>query len=408
MYKCAEICNRGRLCFSIILTAVIYSLCNIFISRPRYYNINVDQAVIRKYHHKRTNILLPSLKDKKRENAKSSVINSTVSSKCNTGHLFNNLKNNLTCRPKILCKQKMTANNFWRKENNDINFGSTVFNMHEYKNPYENIKYTTRKSWGHWCKGKCRQKYCARSRWNIDQTLNLIMKEWVRISGPSEGNMDIFSVLMYGSLIASTYRGNVIMKWDTDVDFVMWGHDSIHIEAFMQTYNSRINNEFYLVLHPDWRCKFKEEPQNWNGRSYYHSNGTVAKFDLKERVHFYRLGDKYAAPFVAPNVRLYHKRSNWYIDVFAMYSGTAEDDTKPMQSKHISKTNPHIHLIRPKTYDYVNILRNDMFPLQRCQLQGIKLWCPNKPKLILKQLFRGDPIKPDHRLNLKSGCWQKV
>ena len=64
--------------------------------------------------------------------------------------------------------------------------------------------------------------------------------------------------------------------------------------------------------------------------------------------------------------------------------------------------------MRPTTYDYVNIQRSDMFPVQRCTLEGIKLWCPNKPRVILKRLFRGDPIKPDHRLDLKSGCWQKV
>ena len=109
--------------------------------------------------------------------------------------------------------------------------------------------------------------------------------------------------------------------------------------------------------------------------------------------------------FVAPNVRLIHKATRWYIDVWPMYSGSAEEKVSPLEGKQTFEAAKKVNFV-DLDYNYVDILRKDMFPLRRCLLEGIQLWCPNHPHKILRQVFRTDPIKGDHNLNRATGCWE--
>ena len=234
--------------------------------------------------------------------------------------------------------------------------------------------------------------------------LKSLLNEWLTISGPSPGNLNIFTTNIYGSLIASAYRGNKLMQWDTDLDFLIWAHDTINVEIFMDAYNSRPENPFLLVVQPDWRCKHEEDDVNWGGRSYYDSNGANSKKNLGAPQSLD--ANHYAINFVAPNVRLIHKATHWYIDVWAMYSGSAEELVSPLKGKETFETTKYVNFI-DLDYNYIDILRKDIFPLKRCFLEGIELWCPNNPQRILRQVFHSDPVKSDHNLDLTTGCWEK-
>ena len=324
-------------------------------------------------------------------------------------HSHNRLRSNMKCRPSVLCiSNKRNSSEkilFWNAKNNSniLDFNSTQYNLVETNNNpyYQHISIKTKNEWEPGCQNQCPYFKCSKSskRKELDFVLTLLLKEWSKISGASE--LDIMTINTFGSLIASTYRNNIVMPWDTDLDFLIWAHDMIKVENFMDEYNARKHNTFRLVIQPDWRCKHLEIPGDWGGRHYYDPNGKMSKTPFGNSRQ-----NLLSVPFVAPNIRLIHKDSKFYMDMWGMYSGLASAKVSPMEGgKATYQSSKYVNFI-DKNYGYINVLRNEIFPLKRCLLNGIQIWCPNKPKPILKKVFHTDPVENDHVLNRRNGCWE--
>ena len=59
-------------------------------------------------------------------------------------------------------------------------------------------------------------------------------------------------------------------------------------------------------------------------------------------------------------------------------------------------------------YEYVNIPRNEIFPLEKCYLEGLKTWCPADGASVLSRTYRSRNLQePDHHLDYDTGCWVK-
>ena len=112
-----------------------------------------------------------------------------------------------------------------------------------------------------------------------------MLKEWTKLTSAT-GELNILTINAFGSLVASLWRGNYLMQWDTDFDYLIWAHDTEKLEQFMDEYNARKDNPFKLSVQPDWRCKFDEyDNGNWGGRRYYNAKGKKVSLNSKSDGH---------------------------------------------------------------------------------------------------------------------------
>lgn len=312
-------------------------------------------------------------------------------------HSFDKIEKNPTCRPdKVNDKSTIykTKNNFWNST--DVNRKTSSYTS-GLISPYANVTKDDLKKWGNKCQNKCHYSKCSTARQEIDKTLKIVLKEWLRLtSGEGELNMCTFNC--FGSLISSRFRGNVLMQWDTDFDYLIWAHDTEKIEQFMDEYNNRPNNPFRLTVQPDWRCKFNEfDDENWGGRRYYNKNGRQVKTSS--------LADGFSgvSDYVAPHSRLIHRATNWHVDIWAMYAG----NYSATKGKDFAETIQSVNFLDVE-YEYVNIPRNEIFPLEECYLEGLKTWCPVDGASVLSRTYRSRNLQePDHHLDYDTGCWVK-
>ena len=204
--------------------------------------------------------------------------------------------------PKRLSNQTYKPQrNFWSSY--DVEYLNTPYNL-KYVDPYESYSPSKLRQWGKNCKKKCSWQKCVPARVSRDKGIKRVLREWMKLVKL----YNVMTVNTFGSLIASLHRDSILMKWDTDIDFFVWAHDTERLADCMIEYNSREKNQFRLVVHPDWRCKFREDDgKNWGGRSYYNKNGTQVG----------KGGSKFGINFVAPNMRLFDIKTRSAVDIFA-------------------------------------------------------------------------------------------
>ena len=314
-------------------------------------------------------------------------------------HSFDKLEANEQCRPKKLDDKPYIYKpkpNPWKTE--DVNTKSTDYSR-KLISPYANISKADIDRWGENCHKKCPYFECSTARASIDDTLKLVLKEWTKLTSAT-GELNILTVNAFGSLVASLWRGNYLMQWDTDFDYLIWAHDTEKLEQFMDEYNARKDNPFKLSVQPDWRCKFDEyDNGNWGGRRYYNAKGKKVSLNSKSDGH------SGVANYVAPNARLIHKEKGLYVDIWPMYAGnhTAVGSAK-YEGVSTAVTFNDIN------YRYPVVPRNEIFPLQQCFLGSLPTWCPSDGARAMERYFhinRSSLAVPDHYLDYDTGCWVK-
>jgi hypothetical protein len=173
------------------------------------------------------------------------------------------------------------------------------------------------------------------------------------------------------------------MRWDTDVDVLMWAHEMIVLEVY--TIQNR-NTSLKLVLHPDWRYKFVKNPPTNGGPPYLGDGGR----------NYYPLG------FTAPCARLYY--ATVHVDVWCMY---ADDHSGEDGVAYVGKGDFKSVQILAPSYDWLSIPREWLFPLQPCFLDGILLNCPAQAGgRLLQEIYNADVSDPDYLLDQATGCYE--
>ena len=239
------------------------------------------------------------------------------------------------------------------------------------------------------CK-KCSTKRgkCASSKKEFQ--LKSVLKEWARVTNLA--NIETF--LAYGSLLANVHRRGEFIKWDTDIDVIIWAHDTKKLEDFAKVYNvhnagGKLSKHrykkptFYLAVQPEWRLKYHND-EAFGGRKYH----------------------EYPKTFVAPNARLYNLASDTYVDIWPLYCA----GTNVTMTMANFGSCPHVEFVGnpSESYGYSYPLRReDVFPLNECELGGVQgLRCPQKPEVLLKSTYGSSVSIPDHYLSTKTGCWE--
>ena len=69
-----------------------------------------------------------------------------------------------------------------------------------------------------------------------------------------------------------------------------------------------------------------------------------------------------------------------------MYPGKDADNIKPVEGKNLSNATKWVNFINA-AYLYTSVPRDDIFPLRRCNLEGVDTFCPNKGNNVLKAMF---------------------
>lgn len=292
-------------------------------------------------------------------------------------HSSDNYEANTKCRPiEINAKPILYRSNL------------NVWNRHAFLHPSKISNFQTRKHWKPKCDRKCPYYKCELERRKISKNIKPLIQEWIKLTD-KDGELNIISFNWAGSLIATSYRNESIMHWDTDVDFMIWAHDTEKIEDFMDKYNQRENNQFKLIIQPDWRCKYNNNDKGY--RQYYNSSGSSVSTRPTNGIKF-----------VAPNVRLIDRETHFHLDVWAMYAG----DHSAIQGKKFEETTPTVNFLN---YQYKQFQRpiQDIFPLKTCYLEGIRSWCPANAQNILNEEYGSTVSKPNHVLDEDTGCWVK-
>lgn len=292
-------------------------------------------------------------------------------------HSSDNYESNTECRPiEINGKSVLYRSNL------------NAWNRKVFLHPSKISNFQTRKHWKPKCDRKCPSYKCELERRRISNIIKPLIQEWINLTDTG-GELNIITFNWAGSSIASTYRNESIMHWDTDVDFMIWAHDTEKIEDFMDKYNQRENNQFKLIIQPDWRCKYNKNDKG--NRRYYNSFGSSMSTRPKNGIKF-----------VAPNVRLVDRKTHFHVDVWAMYAG----EHSATQGKKFEKTTPTVNFLN---YQYEQFQRpiEDIFPLKTCYLEGIRSWCPANAQNILNEEYGSTVSKPNHVLDEDTGCWVK-
>lgn len=241
--------------------------------------------------------------------------------------------------------------------------------------PYANVPASVQSNWASDCGGSCGPWWkCATANKHAVKSVRESLVEWIRITDA----LGITTISSYGSLIASLYRNSTMMRWDTDVDILIWAHDTEKLEAYSSEYNKQ-QERFRLVLQPEWRHKYDMNPPE--GKRKYHKDDDV--------------------DWVTPNLRLVDKTTNLFIDVWAMYA----DDYGPEDGASHADNCTTVQLLESSEESYVQAPREWIFPLQSCYLEGIKMACPSRGGLFLTKLYGADVTEPNHRLDVSTGCW---
>lgn len=288
-------------------------------------------------------------------------------------HSSDKYDTNSKCRP-----MEVNGKTIYRSNHNAWNRRASPFK------PKKNI-ILSNKHWKQKCDNKCPYYKCEMERKKITNYIKPLIREWINLTD-KVGELDVITFNWAGSLIASTYRDESVMHWDADVDFMIWAHDTEKIEQFMDQYNQRKNNPFEIKLQPDWRCKY-----NRGNRQYYNSSGSRVSMRPKKGIDF-----------IAPNVRLIHRKSHFHLDVWAMYAG----DHSPKDGKQFEETTNTVNFLN---YKYRTFKRpiTDIFPLKTCYLEGIQSWCPANAQNILREEYGPSVSTPNHVLDQETGCWVK-
>lgn len=263
-----------------------------------------------------------------------------------------------------------------------------VWNRHAFLHSPKTNNFQNRKHWKPKCDKKCPYYKCELERRKISNNIKPLIQEWIKLTD-KDGELNIITFNWAGSLIATSYRNETIMHWDTDVDFMIWAHDTEKIEDFMDKYNQRENNRFKIIVQPDWRCKYNSIDKG--NRQYYNSSGSSVSTRPTNGINF-----------VAPNARLVDRETHFHLDVWAMYAG----DHSAIQGKNFEETTPTVNFLN---YQYKQFERpiQDIFPLKTCYLEGIRSWCPTNPQNILNEEYGPTVSKPNHVLDEDTGCWVK-
>ena len=89
-----------------------------------------------------------------------------------------------------------------------------------------------------------------------------------------------------------------------------------------------------------------------------------------------------------------------------MYPGKDADNIKPVEGKNLSNSTKWVNFLNA-AYLYTSVPRDDIFPLRRCNLEGVDTFCPNKGNNVLKAMFFRDVSRPNHIFDDTTGCFKR-
>jgi hypothetical protein len=269
---------------------------------------------------------------------------------------------------------------------------TSVENMYpqqkERLNPYDGIPENITSRWSNNCNSKCSWTTCAPAQQPKLDAQRRVMKEFLRLAS----SLNVQPITCAGSLIAALYRNSTIMRWDHDIDTMIWAHETIKFEEIREQYNKENQGKFYINVQPEWR------------RRCDCPNVAILRVDP------IKTPKNGGGGFVAPNMRLVHvykrrgrKQAVW-MDVFPVYA----EKFGPEEGAAIVQNNTFQYIeMYSKVYVYNQIPKSSMFPLQSCYLEGMQFWCPRNGEEVLTKAYKRNVRAPDHHLNLNTGCWVK-
>ena len=177
-----------------------------------------------------------------------------------------------------------------------------------------------------------------------------MLTNWIKLA--KEHNIRYF--LTAGSLLGA-WRDEEVIPYDQDLDI------RVHIDDFDKLYplrqkkvawESSDDYKFHIYFTRDWRLPYAERRRfSCKGKRVYEYEGQCS--------------------FIDPTARMIFR--NWHLDLYAY---TYYQDTV--------KFMPY-----DAAYEY---RKEDILPVTRCMFMGIETRCPQKPKVIFKNLYSN--IKP--------------
>lgn len=188
-----------------------------------------------------------------------------------------------------------------------------------------------------------------------------VLAKWIKVA--KKHNIRYF--LTAGSLLGA-WRDEDVIPYDQDLDI------RIHIDDFDKLYPLRQRKfiwesyddyDFHFYFTRDWRLPLDLR------RRYSCKGKKVEDYEGQ-------------CSFTDPSARLIYRQ--WHMDLFAY---TYYQDT--------------VKFIHFAAYEY---RKEDILPVTRCMLMGIETRCPQKPKVIFKNLYNS--FKPTKKCSNKT--WVKV
>ena len=175
--------------------------------------------------------------------------------------------------------------------------------------------------------------------------------------------------LAYGSLVGYVQRGG-LLPHDKDVDVEIPWEQTTQLEILAR---KNFSDDFYLVVQPLWR------------RPYYAT-----------RKHFRSRG----VHFVAPNARLYDRKEDHYLDIWASYERMPN-----ITNRSLSSIDKGMFVDYDISYQFMENPRDWVYPLQKCEFSGIPVWCPAKPEKFVARVYGEKALNTSDTV-CRNGTWQ--
>ncbi|CAF1223529.1 unnamed protein product [Adineta ricciae] len=160
--------------------------------------------------------------------------------------------------------------------------------------------------------------------------------------------------IFYGTLVGYVQHGNLI-SYDGDVDVLMLQSDTVRLVPFADT---NFSATYHLKLQPQWSTV------GYTNRSYFYDQGIN---------------------FIAPNARFKRRGNSGFVDI---YPGNTYHPDDPQNSTYRGKT----LTIYDRSYYWLPLPIEWIFPLKPCLLTGIKTWCPAKPDKIVARIYGSESV----------------
>ncbi|CAF3388303.1 unnamed protein product [Rotaria socialis] len=174
--------------------------------------------------------------------------------------------------------------------------------------------------------------------------------------------------IAYKTLLGYVQRDG-LLPHALNLDILVMAQDTSHL-AELCTLNFSSNYE--LKLHPQWFIVEKTK------RSYFNQEGI---------------------DFVEPNARFINRKDHVHINIWPMY------DYNPNQTR-IEKNSQPMLTEYDRNYKWKSSPKEWTFPLQKCLLSGIKVWCPAGPEKIGVHLY-GQSFLIKSPIECINGAWKK-